>query len=473
MKNGGSHAALDALFRENLARDPDGLALIDPPDIESISGKKSQALTYSELDARINSLAALLSEIGLPEGSTVAIQLPNNADSVVALIAVTRAGLVPALLPLLWRRAECAAALSRCHAKAIVCCGRVGEFDHGQLALELAAENFPIRAVLGFGSGLPDGIVPIDEIGPASAGAALPLHVPDIAAITFDIGTGGPTPVARNALQIFAAGLLISGHAGMTRDARLLSTIPVSSYAGLSCVLVPWLIGGGTLRLHHPFTPEILTRQIEASDILVVPAAVAQRLHASILFRGALRTVISLCRSPERFSTSAVWRHPATRLVDVAAFGEDALLSMRRPANGATAAWPLRLRPADSENEIARLYVTPSGTLAVQGALAATSDNSPDVDTGYPCRMEGDGIVVTAAPTGIANVGGYRFAMRDLQHAVRMSDCDGLIAALPHSITGHRLAGNAGDPRTMRHALNELGLGPLVSGAFRDPPPRT
>jgi hypothetical protein len=146
---------------------------------------------------------------------------------------------------------------------------------------------------------------------------------------------------------------------------------------------------------------------------------------------------------------------------------------MRRPANGAPAAWPLRLRPADSENEIARLYVTPSGTLAVQGALAATSENSPDIDTGYPCRMDRDGIVITAAPAGIANVGGYRFAMRDLQQTVRMSDSDGLLAALPHSITGHRLAGNAGDPRAMRRSLNEQGLGPLVSGAFRDPPQRT
>ena len=29
----GFEAALDALFRENAARHPDGLALLDPPDI--------------------------------------------------------------------------------------------------------------------------------------------------------------------------------------------------------------------------------------------------------------------------------------------------------------------------------------------------------------------------------------------------------------------------------------------------------
>jgi hypothetical protein len=85
--------------------------------------------------------------------------------------------------------------------------------------------------------------------------------------------------------------------------------------------------------------------------------------------------------------------------------------------------------------------------------------------------MDQDGIVVTAAPAGIVNVGGYRFAMRDLQYAIRMIEGDGLLAALPHSLTGHRLAGNATDPQAMRQTLHEFGLGPLVTGAFRDRPP--
>jgi hypothetical protein len=99
----------------------------------------------------------------------------------------------------------------------------------------------------------------------------------------------------------------------------------------------------------------------------------------------------------------------------------------------------------------------------VAGTLAA----NPDTDTGYPCRTDQDGILVTAAPAGIANVGGYRFAVRDLQQAIRTIDGGGLLAALPHSLTGHRLAGNAADPQAMRQTLNEFGLGPLVAGAFR------
>ena len=149
------------------------------------------------------------------------------------------------MVPLLWRRAECVAALSRAHAKAIICCGRVGDFDHGQLALDVAAELFPIRAVCGFGRGLPDGIVAIDEIADTTETADRIETFPDIAAITFDMGTDGPVPVERDAVQLLSAGLLVGSQAGVSRGAAILSTVPISSYAGLSASLLPWLMSAG------------------------------------------------------------------------------------------------------------------------------------------------------------------------------------------------------------------------------------
>ncbi|MET0277484.1 MAG: class I adenylate-forming enzyme family protein [Pseudorhodoplanes sp.] len=466
-----SDATLDVLFRASAAKTPNALALIDPPDIEAVTGKAPQNLTFAQADERIGALARLLREIGIPEGGTVAIQLPNNADSVIALLAVARAGLVPALLPLLWRRAECAAALSRAHAKAILCCGSVGDFDHGQLALEIAAEVFPIRAVCGFGPGLADGIVPIEIATASIASAGAPDFFPDTAAITFDTDADGPLPVEREAVKLLATGLLIGRLAGITRGARLLSTIPISSYAGMSAALIPWLVSGGTLAFHHPFSPDLLSRQIEASDIVVVPDAVAARLSVGGKFGSHLHSVISLCRSPERFASGPTWQQPELPLVDVAAFGEMALLAVQRPTDGDPAPWPRHVRSADGDSEIAQAFVTPTGTLGISGTLAAKSATWPESDTGYPCRMDQDGIVVTAAPAGFVNVGGYRFAMRDLQHAIRTIEGGGLLAPLPHSLTGHRLAGHAADPQTMRQTLKEFGLGPLVTGAFRDPPP--
>ena len=338
--------ALDALFRANVARDPDAIALLDPPNSEAITGNPPRRLSYAKADGMIGSLAGLLRQFGIPEGGVVAIQLPNNADSVIAFLAVARAGMVPAMVPLLWRRAECVAALSRAHAKAIICCGRVGDFDHGQLALDVAAELFPIRAVCGFGRGLPDGIVAIDEIADTTETADRIETFPDIAAITFDMGTDGPVPVERDAVQLLSAGLLVGSQAGVSRGAAILSTVPISSYAGLSASLLPWLMSAGRLEFHLPIAPEILSRQIEGCDILVVPDAVALRL-AEIFISSAhgLRAVISICRSPERLAAAATWPLTDLPLVDVAAFGELALLSALRPADGDTAPWPLRIGP--------------------------------------------------------------------------------------------------------------------------------
>src|SRR5689334_17000891 len=49
---------LDTLFKRNLARQPDALALVDPINKLRISGQQSKRLTFAQADRMINSLAA-------------------------------------------------------------------------------------------------------------------------------------------------------------------------------------------------------------------------------------------------------------------------------------------------------------------------------------------------------------------------------------------------------------------------------
>ena len=65
-------------------------------------------------------------------------------------------------------------------------------------------------------------------------------------------------------------------------------------------------------------------------------------------------------------------------------------------------------------------------------------------------------------------VGGYRFALRELQSLVTPLDESGSVAALPDVLAGHRLAGIAGDRAAIRAKLAEQGANPLVSAAFRE-----
>jgi hypothetical protein len=92
------------------------------------------------------------------------------------------------------------------------------------------------------------------------------------------------------------------------------------------------------------------------------------------------------------------------------------------------------------------------------------------VDTGYAARLErGNGaLCITAPPSGMMAVGGYRFLSNDLQEWARRLGNGALLTALPDRLSGHRLAGRAQDNARAREALSELGLNPLMVEAFRD-----
>jgi hypothetical protein len=92
------------------------------------------------------------------------------------------------------------------------------------------------------------------------------------------------------------------------------------------------------------------------------------------------------------------------------------------------------------------------------------------VDTDYAARLDRatGAITITAPPSGVISVGGYRFLASDLQEWGRRLGQGALLTALPDRLSGHRLAGRAQDNARAREALLELGLNPLMVEAFRD-----
>src|SRR6202167_143052 len=153
---------LDGLFRRILARQPDGLALLDPLNKPRVTGQPPKRLTFAQADRAISALAAHFIEAGLPANSVVAVQLPNTVEFMLTVLAAHRAGLIVALLPLLWRQAELTVALNRTGARAIVNMGRIDGVVHADLAMTAAPESFSIRHVGGFGNDLPEGMASLD-----------------------------------------------------------------------------------------------------------------------------------------------------------------------------------------------------------------------------------------------------------------------------------------------------------------------
>ena len=487
---------LDGLFQRILARQPDALALLDPINKVRITGRAPRRLTFAQADRAISALATHFVESGLPINSVIGVQLPNTVEFMLTILAAHRAGLIVALLPQLWRQAELTAALNRTGARAIVTMSKIDGVSHADLAMNAAAEAFSIRHVCGFGEDLPEGMASLD-LAVKSASLTDRIVVQDgrkPALISFDVTPDGLRAVPRTHLSLIAGGLGIFLESRMAQGARVMSAFAPSSFAGLSSSLLLWLLSGGTLALHHPFDSEALERQLNecACDTLVAPAAMALRLtDADIPSRlPALRHVIGLWRMPEQVASSTQWTTEQARFTDVYLFGEVGLLSARRTADGVPV--PIMPGPHGAPRGIpgtsiaGETLLTPRGTLALRGpmvTIAAYAPASPPsdslmapppppdyVDTGYAARLDRStgAICITAPPSGIVSVGGYRFLSQDLQEWAKRLGQGALLTALPDRLCGYRLAGRALDNARGREAMNQLGLNPLMAEAFRD-----
>ena len=422
----GTGSTLDEMFRRAGVRRPDALALIDPPNGETITGGAPRRLTYAEADRAISALAAKLRGLSLQTDMVVALQLANTVDSMIALLGVLRAGMIAAPLPLLWREQEMVAALSRIGAKAIVTSSHVGtaaqSTSFAEIAMQVAVELFPIRHICGFGRDLPDGVVPLDDVfdpaptefyqpsvrpGPAAAHAA---------AITFDVTGDGLVPVTRSQSELIAGGLAVFREAGIAENATILSTIPAASFAGIALTLMPWLLAGGTLALHHGFDPAVFAEQSRAHEpcSVVLPGPALAPLADAGLLGGHLENILALWRAPEQLAAAVPWQRAAA-LVDIVSVNETGLLTARRGPDGGPSPIP-------------------------HGAIAA--------------------------PAGITAVGFYRFRQREVDAVVASADPAAVIVALPDAHLGQRFAGSAQDGAALAATLQARGVNSLIAGAF-------
>ena len=495
----GAGATLDALFRRAVLRRPDAIALADPPDRARFTDGAPRRLTYAQADRMVSAIAGRLRRLKLATDAIVGLQTANTVDGVLALLGVLRAGLIAMPVPLLWRRADAVHALARVGAHALIVSGRIGEVDHYDLAMRVAAEIFSVRHVCGFGRGAPDGVIALDDlylaetIDPVASIEHARVFPPGpgahLAVITWDVSAAGLVPVARSHAELIAGGLAVALEARLEPEATILTTLTLSSFAGLAVALVPWLLVGGTLALHHPFDAAAFAEQARAvgCDTLVVPGPLVEPFAAAGLLQ--VQSVLGVWRAPERLPHAPTLQNASSALIDVQAFGETGLIAACRAPDGRPAAIPfgpiLAPRAAKDATLVGEVMPTPAGTVALRGPMVPGSAFPPGaerselpcfkaatngfVDTGYPCRVDqgAPAMAVTGPPPGLASVGGYRFVVRDLQATVRRVDGGAALAVLPDALAGQRLAGSTAHRTIVREALAQLGVNPLLVGAFR------
>jgi hypothetical protein len=499
----GGRATLDDLFRRAAERHPDTVALIDPPNREQFTDFAPRTLTYAQADHAISAIAGRLRRAGLRSDAIVGLQIANSVEFAVTFLAVLRAGMIAMPLPLLWRRADITHALSCAGANALIVSGRLGDHDQIDDAMQAAVETFHLRFVCSFGPNVPDGVIALsdlftaetlDPLPPAEERPYPPGPAAHLAVITWDVGADGALPVARSHAELAAGGLAVLLESRLRQDATILTTLAMSSFAGLSAALLPWLLVGGTLALHQAFDPESFVAQQRAiaPDAVVLPGPlVPQLIEAGALTVGdGLSSVLAVWPAPDRLARAPVWRDTTTDMVDIQVFGEVGLIAARRGPGGRAGVVPFGpvAVPRGSKGGVivGEVRATANGTVAMRGPMVPRFAFPPGVesttlphlqvaltgfiDTGFACWSDQGNapLVITGPPPGMVSIGGYRFLMRDLQDAIADVDAAATLAALPDAITGHRLAGSAADPIGVRDALAARGANPLLVNAFRE-----
>jgi mycobactin salicyl-AMP ligase len=277
---------LDFLLQRTALTRPGTVALFDSGAEEDGERAALRELNWAELETRVARLARMFFESGLRQDEVIGIQLPNSVEAVIAILAALRAGLIPAVFPLVWRRRDLAAAGMQLAPCALVTTGRIGGVPHAEIMRDVAAETISVRHVFAFGSAPPDGVVTLDE-ALADDAAREGDHISSrmgnpadhLAMLTFDMTSAACRPVARSHNQWLSAATAVTQAAGLRQDSVLATSMAPTSLAGLASGLVAWLICGCRLVLLRPdeLDSKIGDAVARVATHLVLPGPVALR----------------------------------------------------------------------------------------------------------------------------------------------------------------------------------------------------
>ena len=464
--------SLDALFRANAAGRAASIALIDPPNRASFTDGAPRRLTYAEADAAVERLAWRLRSFGLPAGSIVAVQLPNIVESVLSLLAILRAGLIAAPVPMLWRRSDLVSALTRVEPKALITLVRLDDERPAEIACEAAAELFSLSFPCAFGENVPDGVIALDQDNGATEVRGAPLAAAMASAVTivtFDAAADGFFAAARNDAQWLAAGLAMLLEAKIESGDTIVTSLPANSLAGIGGAIVPWLLSGGTLEFVQGASPALIAAAGQAGrSHLLAPAAILLELTEGRALRLASCIAVHRGRASKRDFSSV----PSDRIVDLFTFGEIGAVALQREERGEPSPIPLGPISAPAGAVGAPVVIEThlnGGEVLLRGPMVPRLAVDADgfVASGYRCQSNGNGAFrIEAGPERVVSVGGLRFGLDDL--CSRFSTCGGGISAVAvdDALLGQRLRIEADDPPAAVAAMEAAGLSRLVIDAL-------
>ena len=257
-------------FKEHVRKTPDREALVDPGNKEALLGVPPERITYAELARAVDGTASALAAAGIGKDDIVIVQLPNCWELAMLYLAVARTGAAISPIPIQWRSKELAYVADLTRAKAFITVESFHGFRHLAMGREVQAKVPSLSRIFSY----EDLRKMIAE--PADPGLdAVPIDANDIFTICWTSGTEAQPkgcPLSHNNWRCQSD---MAAAAGMEAGDILLTAGPLVNMGAVGTVLMPWILLGGTIVLHHPFEPMLLLQQLVEEEInytLLVPA---------------------------------------------------------------------------------------------------------------------------------------------------------------------------------------------------------
>ncbi|MGD9965956.1 MAG: class I adenylate-forming enzyme family protein [Hyphomonadaceae bacterium] len=274
---------LGQMFLDNATRHPERTAVVDAPNRAQIAFGEPRRLSYAQLRAEVDRLAAALLDLGIGKGAIVLVQMPNISELVALYFACARVGAIVSPLPVQYRAHELAQIVEILRPQAFVCCTQVKGCEHTNVARPLLD---PACHLLTFG---PAPASAREDLSLAEGDARklnsycrrLKQNADDIFTICWTSGTtGAPKGVPRSHNHWVAIAPATYQPAALRDGDVLLNPFPMINMASIGGVTMSWLRTAGVMVLHHPFDASVYLQQIasERPAFTIAPPAILNML---------------------------------------------------------------------------------------------------------------------------------------------------------------------------------------------------
>lgn len=271
----GTDTLID-LFLRQAESAPQVVALVDPPNRAEFTEGSPQRLTYAELRAQVDRLAAALVRLGLGPDQVIMVQLPNIAELVITYLAAARIGAIISPVPVQYRTHELRQVLALAEPSVYITARTFNGFDYLAMLNGLLPDFPSVRALIAAGANVPEGVVSLDRLlaepHDAEALAAYlrrhPLDANDVLTLCWTSGTeADPKGVPRSHNHWLSIAYVTVDGAELRPGDRLLNPFPLVNMSAIGGMLVPWLLTGGTLVMHQPLNLGVFLQQIKQEGI--------------------------------------------------------------------------------------------------------------------------------------------------------------------------------------------------------------